>query len=270
MNSHDPQETQSAATTEPLPASENLKQSPIAMLGRMLGLAFVGLLSAALATLAIRATGEVFVLPSELAKLGEGRIPSPQEQQLLSEGNRVLQSKHAALWLGIAGALIGGLFGLAAGGFQRSGKSVLKGLAVGAICGCLSGGLAGPLAIYLDAKIRASIPTGELSPPDYLVMLMHAATWAVLGIGTGFGVSLVVPASQRSVRNSFVFMVLSSMAGGLGALLYFVLGAMLLPLANTSLPIPAENSARILWMALPSCMMGLVYGRQLLLRSSNQ
>jgi hypothetical protein len=223
-------------------------------------LALVGALGAVLAWLAIGAIGEVFRLPPELARLGMGGIPGPDAQRRIGAGNLVLYYKHSALWLAVVGGILGALFGLTLGLLRRSGKSVLLGVVAGALCGNIFGACAGPLAVYIDQRLQAAVPAGKLTVPEEMRILMHAATWLVLGLGIGLGTGLAAPV-QRG-RAAVTALLLGAVAGLLGGVLYPVIAGIALPLANISLPIPEADSSRLLWLGLPSVLIGLALGRK--------
>jgi hypothetical protein len=90
--------------------------------------------------------------------------------------------------------------------------------------------------------------------------LLHAATWLVVGAGVGIGVGLGAPA--RRVRHAAMSMLLCAIAGMMGGTLYLVLAGIVVPLADTTVLIPTGASERLLWLALPSSIMGLVLGRK--------
>lgn len=231
-----------------------------AVLGATAALALTGVIGAVLAFLAINAIGEVFRLPAELAALGVGKIPSSEEQQRLAAGNQTLQYKRSVLWLGSAGAILGGLFGLTLGMFRSSRIATFRGLAGGVLLGGVFGACAGPLAMFLDLRLHQNLPPGQLTVPEHWVILMHAATWLIIGLGVGLGAGWGTPLKRG--RTMAASMIVAGIAGALGGALYLFLAGFAMPLADATLPIPDENWNRLLWLGLPSILIGLALGRK--------
>lgn len=234
--------------------------SPGTVLLRIIVLAAVGVGAATLANVVISRIGVVFTLPPELARLGIGQIPGADDQRRITAGNLLLQYEHAALWLGTAAALTGGLFGLTLGLFRRSASAIGRGVICGALLGGACGAAAGPLAIYLDHTVHANMPEGQLVVSDVHIMLMHGATWLTVGLGCGLGAGLGAAVKRR--RTALAGMVVVGIASLLGGAVYPVVVAMTLPLSDPSLPVPEPGSGRLLWLALPAGLMGLALGRR--------
>lgn len=254
-----PDNRESTASSGPsVGASESPR--PGLVLVRSAVLAIVALLAAGLAYLAIGGIGEVFRLPPELAKLGAGGPPPPEDQARLSAGNLVLRYKHSALWLAATGAILGGLFGLTLGAFRRSRISWIAGLAGGLVFGTLLGAVGGLLAVYIDRLLQTNMPQGELTAPEHMVIAMHAATWTVIGLGLGLGTGLGVPI--RRARSAAMAMLVAGLAGTVGGGLYVLLAGFALPLADASQPVPGGDWNRLLWLGLPSLLIGLALGRR--------
>lgn len=239
---------------------ESQTPSRSSVFGRVVALGVTGVVAAVLAQLIISAIGEVFRLPPELDALGRGGIPGPEDQARIAAGNRVIFYKHSALWIGSASALIGGSFGLILGLFRRSRGSVLRGVVGGTLVGGLFGCVGGPLAVFLDGYFQSIKPRGAMTVPDHQLILMHAATWLAIGVGIGIGVGL--GASVKRKRAATASMVLAAIGGMLGGALYLFVAGIVIPLADTTLPIPEGASERMLWLGLPSLMIGLALGRK--------
>lgn len=227
---------------------------------RALILAAIGLVAGAVAAKSITAIGDVFSLPEELAALGRGAIPGAEDQRRIAAGNAVLQSRHMALWLGTAAAILGGSFGLTLGLFRRSGAALLRGLTLGAALAGVCGAGAGLLAVSMDRWHHAHLPKGELAVSDVRIMLMHGVAWFVIGAGCGLGAGLGAVTGRGRTACGGMFVV--ALAGALGGAIYPVLAGLALPLADPSLPLPDVGTARLLWFCLPAALMGLVLGRK--------
>lgn len=227
---------------------------------RVIVVAAVGLAAAAAASVLIGRMGEVFVLPTELVNLGIGQIPGAEDQRRITAGNEVLKYKNSALWIAVAGLIIGGAVGAAIGMFRRTRRAVLYGLAGGASGGAVFGALAGPAGVYLDAANQAGLSSGALAISDGQMMMMHGTVWMLVGIGCAAGAALSAP--ERSGRSIALAVLIAGVAGALGGLLYPVAAGLMLPLADPSVPIPRELNERLVWSGLPAMMIGLALGRR--------
>jgi hypothetical protein len=244
-----------AQTAAPAPTSGQ-------SLGRALILAVLGLVAAVVIHSAIAAMGQIFHLPPELAALGVGGPPGPEDQRRLGAANLVLRYKHFAVWMGLAGAIIGALYsGILACLVRRDrGRAIPFSIVIGALVGGAVGATAGPLAVYVDEYLRNNLAVGQLVVPETKIMMMHAATWGVFGAGIGLATALAV--SRKKGRDVPAATIGGAIAGVLGGVLFpFVTGA-IAPLADVSLPIPEEPKIRVLWLALPLAIIGLVLGRK--------
>ncbi len=227
---------------------------------RVVVIAVVGALAAVLAHFAISRMTDVFHLPPELTGLGGGNVPGADDQARMIAGQRVVHDKHTALWLGSAGAILGALFGLALGVFRRSAAAVWRGTIGGMLLGGMFGAAAGPSAVRVERWLDSRLASDESHLPDYQLILLHAAIWLVIGAGVGIGVGLGAPAKR--VREAARSMLLCAIAGMMGGTLYLVLAGVVVPLADTTVLVPTGPPERLLWLALPSTIMGLVLGRK--------
>lgn len=241
-------------------ASESSRGPRGTAFARALVLGAVGLAAAGLAHLAISGIGEVFQLPPELAALGVGGPPGPEDQQRISAANLVNRYWHSAFWVGATGAIFAGVFGLTLGMFRRSRSSILAGLTGGVVLGGLFGAAAGLLAVYIDRLLQTNVPEGQLTVPEHMLFVLHAATWTLVGLGIGLGTGL--GAATNRWRTAAASMLVAGAAGLLGGVLYPILAGVALPLADTSKAVPEEIWNRLLWLGLPSVLIGLALGRK--------
>jgi hypothetical protein len=226
----------------------------------MIALGVVGALAAFIAHSAISRMANVFELPTELAALGRGQIPGPEDQRRIMAGQLVVFAKHSALWLGTAGLLLGGAIGLVLGLFRRSAGSVWRGAIGGALVGGLFGSAAGPLAVYLERHMTSRLASNQSGLSDHQLLLMHASTWLVVGLGVGLGVGC--GARERRGRSAAAAMFTAGVAGLIGGVLYLFLAGVAVPLADPSVPVPEGGMNRLLWLGLPSVLIGLTLGRR--------
>jgi hypothetical protein len=254
MSNPSPDPRQSESSSPALAEGASPRHSSI---GRAIGLGVVGLVAAVISWQAIERTGDVFRLPPELAKLGKGSIPGREEQSRIAAGNLVLSYKHAALWMGIAGVVVGGLFGFVLGMKRLSRTSILSATVGGLLFGGAFGTVAGPLAVYIGDQLQKSLNLGELIVPEYKIILMHAVTWLVIGLGVGLGSGLGT--SRRHMMGSTL---ISGIAGALGGILYPIVANLAMPLVDPSFSIPEGDANRLVWLGLPCAIMGLALGRR--------
>jgi hypothetical protein len=227
---------------------------------RVIALGVVGALAAVVAHFAISRMTNVFQLPTELATLGRGQIPGAEDQRRIMAAKLVVFTRHSALWLGTAGLVLGGATGLALGLFRRSAGSLWCGAVGGALAGGLAGSAAGPMAVYLERQMTSRLASDQSGLSDHQLMLMHASTWLVLGLGVGLGVGF--GARERRGRSAAAAMLTAGVAGLIGGVLYLFLAGVAVPLADPSLPVPTGDMNRLLWLGLPSILIGLTLGRR--------
>lgn len=146
-------------------------------------------------------------------------------------------AKEAAFAYAILAGAVGLVLGAAGGLARRSARGAAVGGLVGLVAGLAAEGAVAAILLPIAGQHRVELNEGLLLP----VMLL-GGIWAMVGLagGLGFGAGL-------GGRNR----VASGAAGGLvGALLgtvgFLVLGAVALPLAEASSPIPITGAARLL------------------------
>ena len=208
----------------------------------------------------IEAIGEVFTLPTDLASLGFGSIPSPEDQARLASATLEMNLKNAAIWIGTIGAVLGLSFSMAVCVFRRTGISSIWTMFATVFFGALFGIAAGAVGIWLQRIARQNMEPGGTSPPEQFILLMHGAMWLICGLGIGLGLSLRSPTPWRTRLESAVVIGLAGMVGGC---LFPVLAGIFFPAVNSSGPIPLidPSAGRILWLTLPALLMGLAIGR---------
>ncbi|MEJ7592332.1 MAG: hypothetical protein WKF77_12345 [Planctomycetaceae bacterium] len=227
---------------------------------RTLSTALAGIACALLSWKAIELIGEVFVLPPDLAALASGQAPPPDVQAKVAAVTRDIDIKNAAIWMGTAGAILGILFGLTLCLCRRLGLSSIRMILVMVVSGTLSGAVAGVAGYWINAVSRQNMAAGATSPPEQFTLLVHSATWMIVGLGIGMGIAM---GGRRSGRSRIESMVVIGLVGMVGGCLFPIVAGILLPTVNSTWPIPPLEPAagRILWLSLPSVLMGLAIGR---------
>ncbi len=220
----------------------------------------VGIAGALLSWKAIELIGEVFVLPPDLAALASGQAPPPEVQAKVAAVTRDINIKNAAIWMGTTGAVLGTLFGLTICLSRRLRRSSIRMIFATGLAATLCGAIAGVAGYWINAVSRANTVAGATSPSELNTLLLHSAIWLIVGLGIGSGIAWGGIQSRRSRIESMVVIGLVGMVGGC---LFPVVAGILLPTVNSSWPIPPiePTAGRILWLSLPSVLMGLAIGR---------
>ena len=226
-------------------------------IGRAIGFAVAGLVAAAILSFVMRQVGVVYELPAEHYTFKDGPFPNAEEQRQIGIGLQVVKSKHATLWLGIAGAIAGGLFGLALGMNRRSRTSTIAGTLGGLVFGGAFGAGAGTLAVYIELQLQKSLGRAELNVPEHKIILMHAVAWLVLGLGVGLGSGM-----GSKLRHCLGSMLIAGIAGALGGALYPIVASFAAPMADPSFALPSGDVNRLVWLGLPFALIGLAIGRR--------
>jgi hypothetical protein len=227
---------------------------------RTLAAAAAGGVGAILSWKAIELIGEVFVLPADLAGLAFGQVPAPEVQAKVVAATIATNTRNAALWMGTVGAVLGTMFSLTICLFRRLGLSSIRMIFASVLAGTLLGAIAGVAGIWINTVLRRNMATGATSPAEQFILLMHSATWLIVGLGIGLGISLGGRKSGRSRIESTVVIGLIGMVGGC---LFPIAAGLLFPSVSSTWPIPPldPTAGRILWLSLPSVLMGLAIGR---------
>lgn len=245
------------AAAQPLPVQAGVCASSRRSVCHAALLGIVGLAAAWLSWAAMEQIGEVFQLSPEIARLGVGQIPGAEDQKKIVAGKLVLFYKHAALWLGTTGVFLGGLSGLALGRIRQSRTAIILATVGGIVLGGAFSAAAGALAVYSGQLFLANLANGPLTIPEHQVMLMHALTWLVVGLGVGLGTGLGTTWQHASGS-----MLISGIAGALGGALYPFVASVAMPLVDASFPVPEGDASRLLWLGLPCAIIGLAIGRR--------
>jgi len=224
--------------------------------------AVVGLVAGGIGVALMNNTGEVFVLPKELRDLSAGRFPSGEEQERIVAGYLVAGYKNTALWMSMIGAVLGGLVGLAAALLRSSKSQVLVATVVALVVGGAFGGLSGLTAVKAEAMAQAGKAETELNLPEHYVLMLHAATWCVMGLGVGLGVGLFrQPRTPSRIAEAAI---ITGLAGMVAGVLFPVLGGIIFPATDPTLAVPIDQdpTGRFFWGMLPGAIIGFAAGRQ--------
>jgi hypothetical protein len=169
-------------------------------------------------------------------------------------------SKHAALWIGSAGSIVGLLFGVTLGIMRRSRTSVVTGALGGLILGCALSACAGLVANCLGENVIARVRSEKNDVPVQYAMLLHGATWLVVGLGIGLGTGLGATKKRFSFAIGSMFM--GGIAGAAAGAFYPFVASVAMPFVDPSLTIPEGDLNRLVWLGLPIVFIGLTLGRR--------
>ncbi len=230
------------------------------VIARLTFAAFSGVLGALLSWRVIEKIGAVFELPADLAGLGFGSVPSPEDQARLASATLDMNIKNAAIWMGTVGAVLGAAFSLGVCVLRRTGISSIRMMFATIVSGALSGTIAGAVGIWIQMIARQNMEPGATSPPEQIILFMHSTIWLICGLGIGLGIALGGPLSWRPRLESTIVIGLVGMVGGC---LFPIVAGIFFPAVNSTAPIPLvdQSAGRILWLTLPAILMGLAIGK---------
>lgn len=222
--------------------------------------AIIGMIGALLSWKMMAMIGDVFELPADLASLGFGSTPSPEDQARLKSATFEMNFKNAVILMGGIGGVLGGAFGLIVCVGRRLGKSSIRMMLSTVLNGAVFGLIAGGAGIWIQALARDNMAPGATSPPEQMILLMHGAIWLISGLGVGCGLLI---GGSGSWRTRLEFAVILGLVGMVGGCLFPIVAGVLIPAVNSTGPIPLidPSAGRILWLTLPALLMGLAIGR---------
>lgn len=200
-----------------------------------------GLLAAGLTSAAAEWAGDR-VRPDAVGDPSQG----PQAGWVSQEQRETAEVRNAAVVYGLRGAIFGLILGVAGAAVRGSAPGAVVGGAAGALVGACAGvgvtlGVFPPLLRSLD----------PLAPDLLRPVLAHAANWGLIGLGVGLGLGLGLNDRTAGRAGSTARCAVGGFLGGAaGAALYQVLGALLMPLAQTSRPLATTVPARVAGHAL--------------------
>jgi hypothetical protein len=143
---------------------------------------------------------------------------------------------------------------------RRSRESML----IGALCGLLIGFAvsvgSGLIANCMGENVIKVVHYEKKVVPEQYMILLHATTWLIVGLGVGFGTGL--GSISNRMGNALKSMLLCGIAGAAGGAIYPVVLTVAFPLVDSMATIPPDETLRVIWIAIPSALMGLVLGRK--------
>lgn len=223
-----------------------------------------GAVAAAICVFAISSVGDIYPIPQEVLNLGAA--PTEAERAAAGQAQRAVDTGNAMVWLGMTGAILGGVLALSTGLLHRAGMKTALGTAVGILAGAGFGLLSGKLAVAHFASIKATL-LGATSNAEQQFMMMHGMTWGLIGFGVGLGCGL--SRDTIDVRSIVTSIVVAGILGGVAGGVFPIVLGVAAPLVTSAAPIAAPGIAQSIWIGLAAVLMGGGLGRTSLAMPSN-
>ncbi len=196
-----------------------------------------------------------FVPESRVEKVDPNAGPALGETPEQAADRHRMDRKNFAFAVALAGAMIGGMLGMAEGVGRRQAAAVIRlgaaGILIGAVGGC-AGGVVGQL---VSIRYEQQFVTASITP----TIMIQCATLAPLGIGIG----LLIGGSTGKIRVTVKLVTAGFLAGVLAAVAYGILTAALFPNAHTNGVVPEGSGfslvgSYLLWLGLAGLSIGFV------------
>lgn len=159
-----------------------------------------------------------------------------------SEETPAVALKNNTLALAVLGLAVCGLFGLTLGIARKSTGDALVGLLLGSILGAILGAGGAQAGTFVEGRLKPM----QFVAPEIQTVLMHATTWISVGIAVGATIGF----HSRRPRALVRAVVAGMLGGALAACLYSPTAALLFPLDQAELLVPAGNANRLYWIGL--------------------
>ena len=223
---------------------------------QIVGMVVAGAVAATICVFAISSVGDVYPIPQEVLNLGA--TPTEAERAAAGQAQRAADTGNAMVWLGMTGAILGGVLALSTGLLHRAGMKIALGTGVGILAGAGFGLLSGKLAVAQFSSIKATL-LGATSNAEQQFMMMHGMTWGLIGLGVGLGCGL----GRRTIdaRAIVTSMVVAGVLGGVAGGVFPIVLGVAAPLVTSAAPIAAPGTAQSIWIGLAAMLMGAGLGR---------
>jgi hypothetical protein len=251
MNAPVPEATESATVDESSKTATDLHPAI-----RVFGMILAAIAATAVCYTTVAGIGNVYPTPPEVLSLG-GR-PTEAERAAASAAQRAANTGNAMVWLGVCGAILGGMLSLSNGLLQRAGSKAAISAVAGILAGTGLGALAGNLAVSYHASVSTTL-IGATSNAEHQFMMMHGMTWGLIGVGVGLGCGI----SRRPIdaKQVILMIIVAGAMGGVAGGLYPIIVGVAVPLVNTATPVAPAGVARAIWMGLASLLIAIGVGR---------
>jgi hypothetical protein len=203
----------------------------------------LGIVAAVCTWALVQSVHPIFNVPQEL-HFGMG---APAELVNRNQAyQRKIERRHAMIYLGSLGLLLGAALGIGEGVARRSGQPIGLPILLGAMGG-IAGGYSGCL---VQEYVRANVGLAEMKHTIGLQLAMCLP----IALGISLGLAVLLFSWSAALKT-----ILAGLAGGvLAAVAYPLIASTLLPTISTDSFLPEEASSRLLWLTLMSGLVGLV------------
>jgi hypothetical protein len=225
-----------SANAQPTDRHAGLMLNPVVGLG-------LGLIAACCTWVLLQTTHPIFHVPSELHLSMGSPVDLINRNQAYQ---RKIDRRHAMIYLGAFGLLLGAALGIGEGASRRSGLPI--GLPI--LLGGLGGIAGGYLACRVQEYVRGTVGFAEMQ--HTIAAQMAICVPIALGISLGLAVLLFSWGAAAKT-------ILAGLAAGvLAAVAYPMIAVTLLPTISTDSFLPEEATSRLLWLGLIGAITGLV------------
>lgn len=240
------------------PAAETVSQGAAALnpVIRLVGMTVACAVATGISYAAVTSVRELYQVPQEL--LAPTGMPSPEELDAIAAAQVVDDTRNAIAWMGITGAILGGMLTLVSGLLRRAGK----GIAIGMVAAILAAGglsyLSGNLAVSRFEASKVPANDNALSP-EHNTMIMHGISWGLIGLGVGVGCGLARP--KIEARPVLVSVLVAGVMGCVAGGVFPIVLGVAAPLESSINPVPISEVGRMVWMGLSSLLIAAGLGR---------
>lgn len=226
------------------PAGESSKRRLAT--GPFCGLLFA-LVGGGLAWAMLQACDPVFKMPD---KYDFPMAPPADLVDEVAAAQNMVDLRNRAFACGLLGAMLGAALGAGEGIARRSLKTILL-AAVG--CGLVAVlfGCAAGIAGHFTYVSRVAVEE-RLSLTS--TVIVQCALWAPLGAGVG----LTLGSLAGRLHTAVGCLIAGLAAGALAGVVYPAAASLLIPASLTDWPVPIGGDTRLLWIACPAVLLGLI------------
>ena len=250
----------SSASSEPSDATAADRSRPVATGRSLLVFLVAGLVAGGASLALVVVLQDYYRVPPEMESI------SPIDeagQARLRVARAEVATKNLYLTVGLLGALVGGILGLAGGIRDRSFGRILAGLLLGVLLG---GGLGVASAYLAPEQVRPLVQ--RVVPRDapyetrqnvkmFSTMAVHATIWGLIGIAGACAATAPARRAGPVLKSALAAFV----AAALTMMVYQVLLGNLFEVSRFELILPRDTGPMLLWTVPTALLIGLAIGR---------
>lgn len=228
--------------------------------GTLLVFLLAGLIAGGTSLAVVAVFGKFHRVPAELRDIspldeaGQARLVAAEAE---------MATKNLFLTLGVLGAAVGGVMGLAGGlrdrSFGRGAVGLVAGLVLGAGLGVASAYL-GPEQVgpRIDAAIPRDAPyETRQNWTMFRALAVHATFWGLIGLAAALAATLPTRRIGLTIKSSVGALV----AAALAMMVYHALLGNLFQLSRFQLLLPHEMGPIVAWTLPTTLLIGIALGR---------